>query len=135
MEGWLACLVELSMGQGPAPEFPESPVPYLPMILSGFDEEEYVTRPEEDEGAIDAIVAPSNKVANLAIEARRTVAEASGEKSTGEKSAEDAREDAARVPPAIEFSAQIPILISLGVERVRLLVVIILLSVRLSTLM
>ena len=46
MEGWLACLTELSIPEdnptwakvAPTPELPEPPAPYLLMILPSFDE-------------------------------------------------------------------------------------------------
>ena len=54
MEGWLTCLTELgTLDDNPTwakaaldPELPKSPMPYSPMILSDFDEEEYVNWPE-----------------------------------------------------------------------------------------
>ena len=45
-----------------APEYPEPLAPYLPMILPGFDEDEYVNRPKEDE-ATDDVVAFSDEAA------------------------------------------------------------------------
>ncbi|GFS32724.1 class I glutamine amidotransferase-like superfamily protein [Actinidia rufa] len=41
----------------PAPKFPESPPPYSPMILLGFDKEEYMNRPGEDENVPGLILA------------------------------------------------------------------------------
>ena len=70
MEGWLACLAELGVPEdnltwakaAPTPKFPKPPTPYSPIILRGFDEEEYVNRTEEDETA-DDVVAHSDEVA------------------------------------------------------------------------
>ena len=46
-------------------EFLESPVPFLLMVLLGFDEEEYVNGLEEDEDVATNVVAPSNGVVKL----------------------------------------------------------------------
>ena len=100
MEGWLTCLAELSIPKdNPAwakaaltPVFPESLVPYSPMILLKFDEEEFFNWLEEEEDV------DSNMAANLTVEVRRMVAKESEEKSVKD-TREDAREDAARNPP------------------------------------
>ena len=68
-------------------------MPYSPMVLLKFDEEKYVNHSKVDEDALDALVAPGNKVINLAKEAKRTAAEGSREKNTKE-----AREDATQDP-------------------------------------
>ena len=60
MEGWLACLTELGIPKdnpawakvAPALEIPEPLVFYSPMILSGFDEEEYMNRLKEMTNAV-----------------------------------------------------------------------------------
>ncbi|PSS07836.1 Cortactin-binding protein like [Actinidia chinensis var. chinensis] len=85
-----------------APNFLESPTPYSPMILPGFDEEEYMNRPDEDEDISEPIhareMAPTNEDANLAEEARKTIAEVYGERSVEEIGRDDG-EDASRDPP------------------------------------
>ena len=86
LKGWLACLAELGVPEDnpawakatPASEFLEPPAPYLPIILSAFDEEEYVNRPKEDETA-DDVVALSNKAAQLVDEASDDVVTPSNE--------------------------------------------------------
>ena len=82
----------------PSPECPGSPVPYSPIIMPGFDEEEYVNRLEENEDAADAIVVSSNEAANLVEEVGITVVEASVEK-TAKEPGEDTREDVNQDPP------------------------------------
>ncbi|GFZ18947.1 hypothetical protein Acr_27g0006860 [Actinidia rufa] len=69
-----SCLKELGVPEdsptwakaAPAPEFPPSPVPYSPMIMPGFNEEEYQKRPDEDEDALDRtpnpVMTSSNEV-------------------------------------------------------------------------
>ncbi|GFZ09640.1 hypothetical protein Acr_21g0002390 [Actinidia rufa] len=61
-DGWLACLKELGMpsyhptwaAMKPPVVFPDPPEPYSPILLSGFDEEEYASRSaEEDEDVVD----------------------------------------------------------------------------------
>ena len=60
MEGWLAYLTELGIPDDnptwvkflPALEIPEPLMFYLPMILSGFDEEEYMNRLKEVMNAV-----------------------------------------------------------------------------------
>lgn len=48
IEGWLACLTNLGVPEdawsmvAPTAELPESPKPYLPMILPDFNEEEFM---------------------------------------------------------------------------------------------
>ena len=88
-EGWLACLAELRVLEdnpawaktAPAPEFLKPLAPYSPIILPGFDEEEYVNRPKEDE-VVDEVVDPSNEAAQLADEAGQTTVEGTGEDAT-----------------------------------------------------
>ena len=70
MDGWLACLTELSIPEdnptwakvAPTPELPEPLEPYSSMILSGFNKEEYMNHRSEDEDAANAIVAPGNEL-------------------------------------------------------------------------
>ncbi|GFY82888.1 hypothetical protein Acr_02g0011280 [Actinidia rufa] len=58
MKRWLACLAELGIPadnlawSNPALgiELPKSPEPYSPMILPGFNEEEFMNRPNEEDG-------------------------------------------------------------------------------------
>ena len=77
MEGWFACLTEFGIPEdnpawdkaAHAPELPEPLTPYSPMILPDFDEEEYMTWPEEDEDAAYAIVASVNEAAQFTEEA------------------------------------------------------------------
>ena len=80
-----------------APNFLESFAPYSPLILSDFDEEEFMSRLDEDEDTLeivlDLVVTPGIEAANLAEEVRRAVAEASKERSaeeTGVGGGEDA---------------------------------------------
>ena len=53
-------------------------MPYSPIVLPGFDDEEYVNRSKEDKSANDVVV-PSNEVAQLADEAGQTTIEGTGE--------------------------------------------------------
>ncbi|GFS46133.1 hypothetical protein Acr_00g0100310 [Actinidia rufa] len=90
-EGWLSCLKKLGVPEDnlawtratPVPEFPESLVPYSPMILPGFDEEEFLNRPKEDEVAFEPVpdlaVASDIEVADPAEEVGGAVAKAPGE--------------------------------------------------------
>ena len=57
------------------------------MFLPDFNEE-YMNQSEEDEDIVDAVVALSNEAAELADEARETIAE-------------EAREDATQDPPRV----------------------------------
>ncbi|GFS32684.1 hypothetical protein Acr_00g0024020 [Actinidia rufa] len=110
LEGWRPCLAELSILEDNlawnkaalAPKFLESLTPYSPMILPGFDEDEYMNRPDEDEDISEPILArdmaPTNEAANLAEEARKTIAEVYGERSVEETRRDDG-EDASRDPP------------------------------------
>ena len=92
MGGLLACLKELSIPEDnpawtkavPALEYPESPTPYLLMILPSFDKEEYVNKTEDDEDVPGLVRAPSNEVTNLEEEAGRMAAEVSEEMSAAE---------------------------------------------------
>ena len=87
MEGWLACLTELGVPEdnptwakaAPGPEFLVPPTSYSPIVLPSFNEEEYINRSEEEEEATDDVVSLSNKVAQLADEARQTAIEGTGE--------------------------------------------------------
>ncbi|GFS41177.1 hypothetical protein Acr_00g0072800 [Actinidia rufa] len=95
LEGWLTCMAELIvLKDNPAwtkaalaPEFPEPPTPYSPMILPSFNEE-YMNRPDEDEDVLEPVVAPvvapTNEAANLAEETGGMVAKESREKFTEE---------------------------------------------------
>ncbi|PSS08026.1 Ubiquitin-associated protein like [Actinidia chinensis var. chinensis] len=80
----------------PAPEFPESPAPYSPLILSSFDEEEFLNKLEEDEVVPkpirDLTAAPDIEAIDLVEEVRRMVAKALGEWSTEETRAADGRD-------------------------------------------
>ena len=58
-------------------------MPYSPIILPSFDEDEYVNRLEGDEDAIVATVL-GNEVANLVEEVGVAIAEASLERTTEE---------------------------------------------------
>ena len=77
MEGWFACLTEFGIPEDnpawakatPTLELPAPPAPYLPMILLGFNKEEYMNHSDEDEEVVDAAVASGNKVSKLAEEA------------------------------------------------------------------
>ena len=55
-----------------APDVLESLAPYSPRILPGFDKEEFMNRPDEDEDALepipDPVVTPSTEASNLAEE-------------------------------------------------------------------
>ena len=111
MEGWLACLEELSVLEDNPVwakttltfEFPKLSMPYSPIILPDFNENEYVNRSNEDEDVpepvpIPALVmAPNIEVANLAKEAEDTVADAFEERSVEEIEGDDG-ENADRDP-------------------------------------
>ncbi|GFS40390.1 hypothetical protein Acr_00g0068260 [Actinidia rufa] len=96
--GVLACLSKLNIPEdnptwakvAPVPKFLESPMPYSPMILPDFDEEEYVNRPEEEEDVPDSVVALGDEAAYLAKGADGIATEG-----FGEKFAEEAGENAA----------------------------------------
>ncbi|GFY92890.1 hypothetical protein Acr_08g0012860 [Actinidia rufa] len=61
-------------------DFPKPLVPYSPLIFSSFDEEEFLNRPNEDEGALelvsDPVVALGIETTNPIEEVGRTIAEA-----------------------------------------------------------
>ncbi|GFS36310.1 hypothetical protein Acr_00g0045300 [Actinidia rufa] len=110
LEGWLTYLAELGiLEDNPAwtkvaliPEFPESPMPYSPMILSSFDEEKYVNRPDEAEDVPKPLlardVAPTNRAANPTEETGEMIARVSRERSVEETGRDDG-EDASQDPP------------------------------------
>ena len=62
LEGWLAYLTELRISDDhpmwtkatPEVELLDSPEPYLPFILIGFNEEKYLNQPIEEDGEEDA---------------------------------------------------------------------------------
>ncbi|GFZ14408.1 hypothetical protein Acr_24g0005980 [Actinidia rufa] len=53
----------------PAPKFPKSSPPYSPMVLPGFNELEYLNRPEESEDAADVTGSLITEATNLIEEA------------------------------------------------------------------
>ncbi|GFY88871.1 hypothetical protein Acr_06g0008110 [Actinidia rufa] len=101
LEGCLSYLKELGVPEdnpawaraAPAPEFLEFLAPYSPLILPGFNEEEFLNKPEEDEvipePVLDLIVALNLQATNPAEEVRRAVVEESGERFVEETRAND----------------------------------------------
>ena len=85
----------------PALEFPEPPMPYLPMILLGFDEEEYVNKMDKDifEPIPTPVMALTYEAIDLVEEAGKMIAKVFRERSTGETGREDG-EDISRDPPS-----------------------------------
>ncbi|GFY87439.1 hypothetical protein Acr_05g0010780 [Actinidia rufa] len=111
LEGWLSCLKELGVLEDNmawaraalAPDFPESPAPYSPLTLPGFDEEEFLNRLDEDEDTLEPVldptVTPGTEVSNPTKEIGRTVAKTFEERSV-EETGIGGMEDADRIPPS-----------------------------------
>ena len=80
-------------------------MPYSPIVLPGFDEEEYVNRPEKDE-ATDNVMAPFDEAAQIAGEVTYDVMAPFDEAAqladeAGQTAIEGASEDA-----ALDFSSK-----------------------------
>ena len=78
LKGLLACLKEPGTSldhptwttTAPPVELPDSLAIYSPIILSGFNEEEYANQPVEEEDGADSIVTPHNELGELEVKER-----------------------------------------------------------------
>ncbi|GFZ08918.1 hypothetical protein Acr_20g0007260 [Actinidia rufa] len=113
MEGWFACLAKLGILQdnpawskaAPAAELPNSHETYSPMILPGINEEEYMNRPDEEDGEaapanedsqpigvapqpVEGVVPPMEEATQLVEEADKIATEEAVEDATQDPSSE-----------------------------------------------
>ena len=90
MEEWLACLAELGIPNdnpawvkaAPTPELYKPFVPYSPMILPGFNKEEYMNWVKEDKDVANVVVPPISDTTQPMEEAEKTAAKGAGKGAT-----------------------------------------------------